>query len=207
MGHDRNESSDEPAGLLSYDSSATVGRLLYSDRWLAKGRSLTLLAGTAHPNTSLASILPALTSACSIRWQLHRRDHRLIMKGARIWLSVGFIAAIVLIGTRPAAGAAISIMPAFQYEKADAGLVQRVHRKWGKRTHTLYRYGPYGCYAGYLPFGYRPHMYYGCPGYGWPYWRPPEQELVPRSGALNYDFRENSPRQPGGQPVTLSRET
>jgi hypothetical protein len=124
------------------------------------------------------------------------------MKQARILLSVGSIAALVLIGTRPAAGAAISIVAAFQYEQADAGLVQRVHRKWGKRAHSYQD----GCYAGYLPFGYRPNMYYGCPGYGWPYWRPPEQELVPRSGALNDDFRESSPRQPGEQPVTFSQE-
>jgi hypothetical protein len=51
---------------------------------------------------------------------------------------------------------------------ADGALVQQIRGKWERRS----AYGRHPCYAGYLPFGFRPSVYYGCPGYGWPGWRP-----------------------------------
>jgi hypothetical protein len=104
------------------------------------------------------------------------------MRRTRTLALVGCFAALVPYPPRPAA-AAISALPAIQYNKADGALVQRVHGKWERKSaYDLYhRYGQHACYAGYLPFGFRPSVYYGCPGYGWPYWRPPEAASRPEN--------------------------
>jgi hypothetical protein len=104
------------------------------------------------------------------------------MRRTRTPVLVGCFAALVLTAPRPAA-AAISATPAIHYDKADGALVQQVRGKWERKSaYDLYqRYGTHACYAGYLPFGFRPSVYYGCPGYGWPSWRPPEAAPRPEN--------------------------
>jgi len=119
---------------------------------------------------------------------------------------VACVAALVLSAPRPTATA--MAFTAIQYHNANV-LVQQVHLKWRKRAYGYYN--PYryyrfeDCYAGYLPFGYRPDTYYGCPGYGWPYWRPLEQVPMLRSGAFGEEFRRDPPGTVG-EPITSSRE-
>src|ERR1041384_1095090 len=98
---------------------------------------------------------------------------RLFMSKIRTPVLVGCFAAIIV--TAPgSAAAALFTTPAIQYDNADGALVQQIRGKWERRSayDLYYRYGRHPCYAGYLPFGFRPSVYYGCPGYGWPGWRP-----------------------------------
>jgi hypothetical protein len=84
----------------------------------------------------------------------------LMIAGCAALAGIGWIAA--------PASAATAATPAIHYGETNAGVLQPVGRRYGRRH---WRRGYYRPYSYYAPYAYRPYAYYGSPYgyYGRPY--------------------------------------